>query len=259
MTNNMPAVSALTLLALTTLSGCGGGGGGGGGATVAASTTVASPQGVYQGTFSSGGTHHTLILENNQFYTIYGSTVAGAFTVEGFLQGNGNASGGNFTATDVKDATAAGQLLTGSLSATYTASNSLSGTLTEGGNTVNFTGAGVVASVYDYNAPAGLNDIAGIWNTTSLQGYASTFNIAASGAFTATSGACDFSGSFKPRASGKNVFDVTMTFGPAPCILAGQTLTGIGIDFMLNNGKRQLMIAELDATRTSSAGFFGAR
>lgn len=256
MTINKPAVSALTLLALTALGGCGGGGG----ATSAApTTTVASPQGVYQGTFSTGGTHNTLVLENKQFYTIYGSTVAGVLTVEGFLQGNGNASGGSFTATDVKDATAAGQLLTGSLSASYTATNSLNGTLTEGANTVTFTSGAIAASIYDYNAAANLNDIAGTWNTTSLRGFASTFNIAASGAFTATSGACVFSGSFKPRASGKNVFDVTMTFGPAPCVLPGQTLTGIGIDFMLGSGKRQLMIAGLDATRSSSAAFFGAR
>lgn len=255
MTINKPAVSALTIFALTALGGCGGGGG----ATVAASTNVASPQGVYEGTFSTSGTHNTLILENNQFYTLYGSSVAGMFTVEGFLQGNGQASGGTFTASDVKDANTAGQLLSGSLSATYTASNSLSGTLTEGAQTVNFAGTGVVASVYDYNTAANLNDIAGTWSMTSLRGYSNTFNIAASGAFTATSGNCVFSGSVKPRASGKNVFDVAMTFGPAPCVLAGQTLTGIGIDFMLNNGKRQLLIAGLDATRSSSAAFFGAR
>lgn len=255
MTISMPAVSALTLLALTALGGCGGGGG----ATVAASTTVASPQGVYQGTFASSGTHNTLILENDQFYTLYGSTVAGMFTVEGFLQGNGHASGGAFTATDVKDATTAGQLLSGSLNAAYTANNSLSGTLTEGAQTVNFAGTAVVASVYDYNTAANLSDIAGVWSMTSLRGYGNSFNIAASGDFTATSGACAFSGSFKPRASGKNVFDVAMTFGPAPCVLAGQTLTGIGIDFMLNNGKRQLLIAGLDATRSNSAAFFGAR
>ncbi|HJV03072.1 MAG TPA: hypothetical protein VJ752_21225 [Burkholderiaceae bacterium] len=249
------AIPALTLLALAALAGCGGGGG----ATVAASTTIASPQGVYQGAFSTGGTHNTLVLENNQFYTIYGSTVAGVFTVEGFLQGNAQASGGSFAATDVKDATTAGQLLTGSLSASYTATNSLNGTLTEGSNTVTFTSSAVAASVYDYNTAANLNDIAGTWSMTSLRGYANTFNIAASGAFTATSGACAFSGSFKPRASGKNVFDVSMTFGPAPCILAGQTLAGIGIDFMLNNGKRQLLIAGLDANRSSSAAFFGTR
>lgn len=250
-----PAVSTLTILALMALGGCGGGGG----TTVAATTTVSSPQGVYQGTFSNGGTHNTLVLENEQFYTMYGGTVAGVFTVSGFLQGNGHTSGGNFTATDVKDATADGQLLTGSLNATYAANSGLNGTLTEGTNTVNFTGTTVVSSVYDYNTPANLADIAGIWNMTTLRGFSSTLNIAGSGTFTATSGACSFSGTFKPRSSGKNVFDVAMTFGPAPCVLPGQTLTGIGIDFMLNNGKRQLLVAGLDQDRTSSAAFFGTR
>ncbi len=251
-----PVVSTLAILLVVALEGCGGGGGG---TTVAATTTVASPQGVYQGGFSNGGTHNTLILENDQFYTLYGSTVAGVFTVSGFLQGNGNASGGNLTATDVKDATVDGQLLSGSLSATYAANGSLNGTLTEGSNTVNFSGTTVASSVYDYNKSASLADIAGAWNMTSLRGYANTFNIAASGAFTATSGACSFSGTFTPRSSGKNVFDVAMTFGPAPCILAGQTLAGIGIDFMLANGKRQLLIAGLNQGRTSSAAFFGTR
>lgn len=251
-----PIVSTLPILLLAALEGCGGGGGG---TTVAATTTVGSAQGVYEGTFSNGGTHNTLILENDQFYTLYGSTVVGVFTVNGFLQGNGHASGGNLTATDVKDATVDGQLLSGSLSATYAANGNLNGTLTEGSNTVNFSGTTVVSSVYDYNTSARLADIAGAWNMTSLRGYANTFNIAASGAFTATSGACSFSGTFTPRGSGKNVFDVAMTFGPAPCLLPGQTLAGIGIDFMLNNGKRQLLIAGLNQARTSSAAFFGAR
>ncbi len=257
---NKPMASALVTCLLAALGGCGGGGGGGGsGATAAAPTPVTTAQGAYNGTFSNGGEHDTLVLENDQFYSIYGSTVGDAFAVYGFLQGNGKSSGGSFSATDVKDATTAGQLLSGTVSASYTAGASLNGSLTEGANVVTFTGTAIPASVYNYNTPASLGDLAGSWNLTSLRGFSNVFTIAATGAFTATSGGCSFSGSFTPRASGKNVFDVAMTFGASPCVLAGQSIGGIAIDFPLSSGKRQLIIVGLDQARTSSAAFFGTR
>ncbi|NRR33959.1 hypothetical protein HSX11_27640 [Oxalobacteraceae bacterium] len=254
----LPALAALSL------AGVGGCGGGGGGSSAGQTSTVPVPvtssaQGAYQGTLSNGIEHFTLVLENDQFYTVYGSTGGGAFGVTGFLQGNGKSNNGNFSATDVKDATSTGQLLSGSLSASYTAGSSLNGTLTEGTNSATFTGATLPSAVYNYNTAASLNDISGSWNLTSLRGNASTFNIAASGAFTATSGACIFTGTFKPRSSGKNVFDVAITFGAAPCTLPGQTLNGIAVDYLLSNGQRQLIIAGLDQARTSSGAFFGVR
>lgn len=245
------AMLAMSMLAL--LEGCDGGGG------ALPSTTVSSAQGAYQGTLSNGGEHDTIMLENDQFYTIYGSTMNGTFSVSGFMQGNGKSTGGGYSATDVKDATASGLLLSGSLSATYSAGSVFNGTLTEGGNSVSVTASAIPASMYNYNTPANLNDVVGMWDLTTLRGFASTFKVSATGDFSATSGGCAFSGSFKPRASGKNVFDFAVTFGGAPCNLPGQSLNGIAFDYQLTSGKRQLLIAALDQTRSSSGAFSGTR
>ena len=255
-----PAISALSMLLLA-LAGCGGGGGGGGnggggGASAAPSGTA---EGAYFGTLSDGRQHYSLVLENGQFYTLYGSSSANIFAVNGFLQGNGNSNNGSFSATDVKDAAANGSVSAATLSASYVAGSSLNGSLTEGANVVTFTGTPIPNTVYVYNAAASLSSITGTWNLTSLRGFPVTLNIAAAGTFTATSSGCAFTGTIKPRSSGKNVFDVNLTYGAAPCILAGASLSGIAISYTIGTGQQELAIAAIDQARTGTSAFFGAR
>jgi hypothetical protein len=257
---NKLVVSALAGVLLA-LQGCGGGGGSGsGGATIAAAPPTPSAEGAYYGTLSDGRQHYTLVLENGQLYTLYGSTISNVFAVSGFLQGNGSSNNGSYSASDIKDASAnSNTMQSASLSATYTAGSSFNGTLTEGSSNVSLTGTGLGAAVYSYNTAASVAPVAGTWNMTSLHGYATTLDISASGAFTGTSSGCAFSGTMKPRSSGKNVLDVALTFGAAPCILAGQSLNGIAINYALANGQHQLVIAALDQARTSSSAFVGIR
>lgn len=248
------AVPVLSLSMSVLLAACGGGG-----ASPAPAASIGSAQGAYIGTVSDGREHDTVVLENDQFYSMYGHTVGGAFEVSGFLQGNGKSNNGSFTSPDVLDSTASGQRLSATLSATYVPGSSLNGTLTESAGAVSFTSKPIDTAVFNYNAAANLADIAGAWNTTSLHGYATTLNISATGALTGNSVGCIFSGNVTPRASGKNVFDVAITFGAAPCILAGASVKGIALDYLLTNGKRQLIVATLDQARTNSASFFGVR
>jgi hypothetical protein len=259
---NRSTIPAALLCALLTA--CGGGGGAGdsadsGSTAIAPATTMQSAQGAYQGTVSNGREHTTIVLENDEFYTMYGNTVNGMLAVTGFLHGHGKSNDGNFSSTDVKDFAASGPVLSGSVSATYVPGASLSGVLTEGTNNFNFTGAPIATSVYYYNAGANPSNITGSWNLTSLRGFANVFSISPTGAFTGFSGACSFGGTITSRASGKNVFNVTITFGASPCILAGQSLNGIAVEYPLADGKRQLVIAAMDAARVNSAAFIGIR
>lgn len=209
---------------------------------------------------SDGRQHYTLVLENGQFYTLYGSTSNGIFGVSGFLQGNGSSSNGSYSAGDVKDASASNPVLQpGTLSATYTAGSSFNGTLTEGNTSVTLSGTALGAAIYNYSTAANLAAVAGTWNMTSLRGYPVTLNIAAAGTFTGTSSGCSLSGTIKPRSSGKNVLDVAITYGPSPCILAGQSLNGIAISYAIGNGQQQLAIAMLDQARVNSSAFVGIR
>ncbi len=62
-----------------------------------------------------------------------------------------------------------------------------------------------------------------------------------------------------PRASGKNIYNVALTFGPLPCDLPNQPAAGIAVIYPLTSGKSQLIVAVTDATRTIGGASFGVR
>jgi hypothetical protein len=249
--NKLAAAGTLAVAAI--LAGCGGGG------DSSSPDTASSAEGVYQGTISNGAEHNTLVLENGQYYSMYGRTIDGVYYVYGFLQGTGTSNNGSFTSTDLKDFYYTDAVFSGSLSASYRPDVSFNGSITEGGSTVTFTGAPVQDSLYNYKTPANLANIVGPWNMNSLQGSAVALHVASSGAFTGSSDGCTFSGTIQPRASGKNVFNVSLRFGAAPCVLPGQSANGIGFEFLLANGQRQFIMAGANATRDRGTLFLGAR
>jgi hypothetical protein len=58
-----------------------------------------------------------------------------------------------------------------------------------------------------------------------------------------------FSGTATPRSSGKNVMNVSVTFGAAPCALPGQTATGIAINYTIAaTNQKQLIVAVQDSS-----------
>jgi FKBP-type peptidyl-prolyl cis-trans isomerase FkpA len=113
---------------------------------------------------------------------------------------------------------------------------------------------------YNYNIPANLGDIAGSWRLERKNRTNADVVIAANGAFSGNSiDGCTFTGSLKPRASGKSVFDVTLTYGThEKCELPGQTVTGNGYSMLFNRGAtRQLIMAVKDANRTAGFNYSG--
>jgi hypothetical protein len=241
---------------------CGGGGGSDGtstGAAVTPAPVAGAAQGIYIGTTSDGREIDTIVLENDQFYTMYGNTVANSFAVSGFVQGDGKSNNGSFTSTNAVDSSSNNTRVAASVNATYTPGVNLNGSVVEPTGTVSFSSTPIAAAVINYNSAANLADIAGKWNLTSLRGFPTTFTISSTGALTASSSGCNFSGSITPRASGKNVFDVSIDFGPAPCLIPNQSIKGIAVDYMTTGGQRQLIVAGIDNTRLNTAAFFGAR
>jgi hypothetical protein len=240
------------------VTGCGGGSSG---ASPATAPAVVTAEGVYAGTVTGGQVHNTLVLENDQIYVVYGTSVGGKIVAQGFLQGNGRSSGGTYTATDVREYrpnTAASSNF--SLSATYAKDASFNGITSNGGVTTStFTGGPIQNSLYNYSAAASLANITGAWLLTGLDGAPVSLTISANGSFTGSSFGCAFSGALTPRASGKNVFNATATFGAAPCLIPGQSVTGIALEYPLVGGTRQLIIAGIDASRNNGTALIGAR
>jgi hypothetical protein len=253
---------ALTFGALMGLAACGGGGGGGDDDAPPSppTTPTANPEGAYEGAVSnaSASEHRTIILDDNQVYTLYGNFVGNTFDIYGFLHGNGTVSGNTFTAS-VRDYFSTGEVRNGSLSATFVPGESFNGSNIEGATPMSFTGVAMPTTYYDYNAAAKLSDITGAWSLSSLQDDPITMDIASTGAYTATSLGCAMNGNIQPRASGKNVFNISMNFGPLPCRLPGQSASGIAVIHLLANGKHELLIAGTNTSRTEGTAMFGTR
>ena len=251
---------AITTLAL--LSACGGGSSGGNDAS------VGKAEGVYQGTTTtrSGNQSVTfalnaLVLEDDEAWVLYGTTnSSGDLTVYGFVQAPGSSGGGTYTSSAVRDFYYNGVVTTGSVSASYVPGQSFNGTLTYPSSFSTFTAMPLTSSTYSYGKPAVIADVAGSWTGNTL-GSASTttLTISNSGVLSGNSSGCLISGSVTPRASGKSVFDVALTFGPAPCALPGQSARGIALSYLLTSGKRQFILAGVTPSRNSGAAFLAIR
>lgn len=250
-------VGTLALSSLVAaLAACGGGGGDSG-----SSGLGPSAEGVYGGTLtgSTSSAFQMLVLENGEYWALYGTSTPSAFFVAGFIQGSGTSNNGSFTSSNARDFGFAPSV-SGTVSASYTATPTIAGTVSSSQGNVGFSGGAIAGSLYNYNTPATLPTVAGVWSLTEISGEGLALNVATNGTFTAASTlGCNFSGTIAPRPSGKNVFNVTLTFGAAPCALPGTAATGIAVAYPLANGTTQLVVAVTEGTRTYGAAAFGTR
>lgn len=246
------------------LAGCGGGGNDAPAPPVATADTA---EGVYAGTLSSasspyGPSELSLVLENGDFYFIYGNKTATAFGVAGFMRGP-SVSGlrGAFGATDMRDYAATRSGVTTFASGIYATGISLNvgiGGPTSTSLSASYTGPAVNDTTYAYSNHASLANIAGAWNLTDLAGTKVTLAVGADGKFSGTVGSCTISGTLAPRASGKNVFDFSLVYGAAPCAVPNQAISGAAIDYLIGTA-HQFIAAGNDTTRATGIAFSGAR
>ena len=232
--NKLVLISALTLI---TLAGCGGGGGG----STPTPATNAVAAGVWQGTSSSGYTVDLVVLPNNSFATIFGtSTGNGGLNVVGFDIGSGTISGSTLTATGMSEFTSAGYVASGNVTATIVNNTSLIGSAsysTGTNSTFNLT----PLTGFNYSTPASLATIAGSWTGTSLGGATTVTINSTTGAVAGTvAGGCSFTGTITP--STVNAYTTSITIGASPCTNPNTTINGIGVAYPTTSGTTQLIV-----------------
>ena len=207
-------------------------------------------QGMYAGKLSaSGRLFNSLVLEDGQYWGFYGTATPGALAPVAFVHGKGTSVSGSFNTGELKDF-GPNPAVQGTLAASYSPMSSLNGTITIASSALPFTGAGIAESIYRYNAPASIADIQGSQRMDGPMGH-HTMQVNADGTFSATTASCSYTGKFTPRATGKNVFDVSWAFGAGTCALQGQTATGIAFTYApYEGGTRSLIVAATNAART---------
>lgn len=249
---------ALTVVVLGLLAGCGGGGGGG--AAPAPVVQPSSAEGVYQGTTSNGWSFDAIVLDDSSVWAIYGNSVNSGLAVTGVFTGAGSANSGTYTATTADFLSPGSTRVNGNLNANYVQGVSFNGSLTEGNTTISVSAAAPVTSLYNYNTPAAQAAVSGTWNGSLLDGETATISVGSNGGLTGTSSlGCTFTGSVTPRPGGKNVFNVSVTFGSSPCAAANQTATGIALVYPIANGLTQIVAGLVTASGAEGSAFFAQR
>ena len=226
-----------------------------------ATPAAALAEGLYTGTITGSPTStqfEMLALENAEVWALYGNMSGSTFVVKGFVQGPTSRNGTSFSSTSVKDF-GFNPAVSGSTTGTITTA-SVSGTMSSNGAAMSFSGSAPATSGFTYNTPAVLGQITGTWSLTGLDGTLATVNITSSGNFTGNNAGCSISGTVTPRPSGKNVFNVTVTSGPSPCLAPGGVYNGIAVSYVIpSSGARQMVVAAVNALRTAGTAFFGIR
>jgi hypothetical protein len=235
----------LVALAALTVAGCGGGGGGSG---TTAAPGVFQAQGVAQGTTAVGSSDLDIILETGEFYNFV--TAAGiALTVD---HGTMLESGAGIAANLMEFNVAANTVSSGVMTGLFIAQSAINGTTVV--NLYQYTtfSANYLAS---YNTAADLSALAGTYSGVYTYGGAPvTLTLSSTGAITGTSTNCAISGTATPRASGKNIFNVSLTLTGANCTPAGVgSATGIAV-LNSESGLTRLYTAALNPAGTN--GFF---
>ena len=219
------------------LSACGGGGGGGAApaapgapgapATPAAPAVALAAEGGWSGKTAGGVEFAFLVLENAETWSVSIGSDMGLLSGKTVVDGSAaTITGTSFSAGKGAISTAAG------FTATVVPKTSLNGVLT-GGSTA-------LSTKYDVGydeTPPSLATTAGTYAGVvgTLKTAPTTFNLtlSATGAITASAGACSITGNAKGRPSGKAVFDVTLALA-GTCDFS--SATGVMVFDLKNKG-----------------------
>lgn len=204
------------------------------------SVVAGTVAGVYIGTLGSdpgGATEfEAIVLDDGSFWTFYGSVSASAFTPNGFARGSGDAADGLFassTATDYGFTPPADLSLQGDYD---TDAATFVGSYTTVAGTTTFDGGPLDFSDYDFSAAADLALVAGMWDVEDGDGVMYTLDVAVDGTFdlAEAGGGCTGSGTITPAGSGRNVFDVSLSYdNVVDCVYAGGATAGILVTYSI--------------------------
>lgn len=216
------AVTA-AVAATVLLSACGGGGSDDGQADTGTPPPAAtSAEGFWVGKSSTGFDVNLAVLENGDTWGVY----ARSGVLYGALRGTTTSANGTLSGTGAEVDLSTGAIGTGAYTGTYAPKSSLQVRLAS-----NTTFIGNYASVYDQ--PASLSAVAGTYTgsgvATGAPVQSAVLNVSASGVVSSPPSLdCSAAGTVKPSASGKNIFDLQITFNGTNCALGnGASVSGV--------------------------------
>jgi len=217
--------TAMAMTVLVGLAACGGGGDDNDGNPV---------EGFWKGSTSNGANAAVVILENGEAWGIYtqGGQIVGA------VNGTASASGSTFSASGLDFSFVENVVYRSTYSGSITPQSRINAT----------SSLGVSVSLgYDgaYNRSANMAELAGSYTVYGRSGGGYTngapMTISADGSITVSDQGCTATGRATPRASGKNVFNMTVTFSGA-CYISNAPVSGVAVVDTTTNPKTILAL-----------------
>lgn len=232
----------LTSCALALLSGCGGGG---------SSTPSASAEGFWSGTTSTGYSANVVILENGETWGYYTS---GGY-LYGALYGNTSTNGNTLSGSGADFNLPYRTVTPGSYTGTVTEKSSISLRTSQGAS---FTGT--YGSTY--LQPASLTALAGVFKGQALSGTTApqtvSVTITALGQLIVPSSlGCSAAGSVTPRPTGKNIFNLSLTFSGSTCALGNGGMASGILYYDISN--KQILAMGMNPAKSDGFIAFGVK
>ena len=197
------------------------------------------------------------VLDDGTAYFFY-SAVGNPAQLGGVIQGSGSSSNGTFSFSDAKDFGIGVATRDAAVSASFGARQFLNGSVTyPAGGTQSFSSSYNTA----YDTTQSLASLTGVYQGQiggSVGSQSATMIVQVDGTFSGSeANGCTFSGAITTRVRG-NVFDLTMTFGGAPCLFGNAIVNGATfVDFA--TAPIRLYAAAPNSTRTNAAMFLGVK
>ena len=248
----MQKILVWSLIGSVALVGCGGGG-----SASDTNTPVATPsaQGLWNGNTSTNRAVTGLVLGDGSYYVLY-SAPGNPLQIAGVVQGSGSSAANIFSSSDARDFNFEGfGVLPAAFSVTFSTKQSFNGSVAySGGTRTSFT------STYDtsYESTPSVTSLAGNFTgqvTSSAGTQSATVSISPTGAISGGSAGCVTSGSVTARTDG-NAYNLSLAFGPSPCVFASQTLTGVAY---FNSATKRLFAVTPNAGRNDGVLFVGTK
>lgn len=244
----------LTSISMALLVACGGGGSGGNGSTATPAVQTGTAEGFWNGTFSGGSTGSVAILENGETWGLY--------------QSGGNLTGAIFGNTTSTGTTLSGNGMAFNFTSRTSSNSTFTGVIAQKSNiTLDAADGSKFSGSYDssYEQAATLANLAGNYTGKSITAKtaASVVQVSISGSglisYSETVGnlTCSLTGTAVPRPSGKNIFNVQVTFSGNACTLGnGSVLSGVATFDITNKG---LIVMATKADKSDGFVFVGVR
>ncbi len=228
-------------------------GGGGDSASPPATPPAVTAEGFWEGPASTGVSVALAVLETGETWGVYTATSNGS--IVGALYGNTTSSGTTLSGSGKDFNIPSRTVGSGTYSGTFVAKSSIN-VATSTGNT--FSGTYKTA----YDQPASLAAVAGTFSGVGVSGTSPvqtvSVTISPSGSITVpgTLG-CSAAGTGAPRPSGKNIFDVTVTFTGSTCALGnGASTTGIAY---YDATTRRVVVMAMNAAKSDGFIYVGQK